>query len=222
MNQPSTPPPTAHPIHPPIPPGPTDLPAATAQVEAAHARLSGSVQGWFARRSAGRVELAHELAQQTWSEVWRAVKLGRYDPTRSALGTFVYAVMLNIWRQHAKASLSARGQTASLDPESQACATLDLPDSALTSTLFAERLDLVRRALDEPDRAGLTPDDALLLRLIAQGSTDRELAARLGVAASTAHARKRAALDRLRAHLTPHFHPLPGPSADGPRANQPE
>jgi DNA-binding NarL/FixJ family response regulator len=69
---------------------------------------------------------------------------------------------------------------------------------------LAETIDLVRQhAFGLADAAGQGPgsEEAVVLRLLAQGLSDRELAQRLGVSPSTAHARKRAALDGLAAAL---------------------
>ena len=68
----------------------------------------------------------------------------------------------------------------------------------------AELLEAVRRIVrDGAD--GLTAEHRRVLSLLGAGSTDRDLARELGVAASTANARKGAALSALRAHLEGRF-----------------
>lgn len=78
-----------------------DLAAAAAQgnaaaFEALHKRLSGGLRKLFVERSGGRSDVADDLIQRTWVGVWQALRSGRYDPARSAISTFVYAVGHNM------------------------------------------------------------------------------------------------------------------------------
>ncbi|MBX3376722.1 MAG: sigma-70 family RNA polymerase sigma factor [Phycisphaeraceae bacterium] len=172
-----------------------DLAAAAAQgnaaaFEALHKRLSGGLRKLFVERSGGRSDVADDLIQRTWVGVWQALRSGRYDPARSAISTFVYAVGHNMWLQHLRSRAAGRSE---VDTEHEAVFTG--PDSDL-----AEVLEAIRACL-RGEAGGLTPDERVILRLSGTGSSDRDLAARLSVSPSTANARKRAAFDKLRRHL---------------------
>jgi RNA polymerase sigma factor (sigma-70 family) len=193
--------------------------AVSAELPALHARLGSTVRGWFIRRLPEGSTDADDLAQQTWAELTRSVAEHRYDPARSRLSTFLYAIMLNTWRQHAKRSAASRRRMAELlgEAEREGEAVAEEPAGGL-----AGEIEAVRAALASPASSGLTAEDGALLRLIGTGLTDRELAQRLGVAPSTAHARKQQALQRLRAHLQRVLDPdRPCPSAQDGSANQP-
>jgi len=63
-------------------------------------------------------------------------------------------------------------------------------------------IESVRGCLKPGDHAcGLSDEERWILRAASTGVTDRELASRLGVAASTANARKQGAYDKLRRYL---------------------
>ena len=63
-------------------------------------------------------------------------------------------------------------------------------------------IESVRGCLRSGDHdCGLSDEERWILRSASTGVTDRELAQRLGVAASTANARKQAAYDKLRRYL---------------------
>jgi len=163
-----------------------------AEVDAAHRRFDPGLRRLFAARGAGAHE-ADELSQRTWAAVWQAVREGKYDPSRSALSTFVYAVAMKMW---------LRGRRSAARPPD---AVLDLADRLLDrgadvgdAAALAELLGRVREAL-----AGdlVSEDDRRVLLALSRGLSDRDLARELGVAPSTAHARKASALDRLRRAL---------------------
>ncbi len=180
----------------------------TEAFEALHARLHGWLVRLFRQRLGGvdAEQQAEDLTQRTWAGVWRAINERRYDPTRSAISTFVYAVAYNVWLQHLKQARSrsaltealAREQAGSSMPPSLA-SFAPVSDDAGT----AELLDLVRACLrGEVAAAGLSPDEVDVLRGISQNESDRALADRLGISPSTAHGRKKAALAKLRGYLT--------------------
>lgn len=172
---------------------PGDADRQRADLEQTHQRLAGWVLRMFRERSGGRGDIADDLSQRTWAVVWDAVQGGRYDPARAAMTTFVYAVAQNIWRQWVRESGRKPGLKAGND------VTEDHPGSTLAE---AELIERVRDCLHGGHRAGgLNEEDAEILRMIARGEGDRGLAERLGVAASTANARKRGAMERLRAYL---------------------
>jgi DNA-directed RNA polymerase specialized sigma24 family protein len=187
----------------PPPPIPESVPvgadvAARSLFEHWHQRLSSAVRSWLAGRAGGRLDIADELAQRVWLAVWKVIAEGRYDAGRASLSTLIFAVMQNIWRQHAQAL--GRQRAVGLDhPEADADALAHLDEVHL-----AERVELVRACLAGDGTgagagvANLSPDERLILRLLGEGVSDRTLAERLGVAPSTANARKRAAMDKLR------------------------
>ena len=171
-----------------------------AAFERDHTRLDAWVNRMFRERCGGRADVAEELSQRTWAAVWEAVSSKRYDPARAAMTTFVYAVAQNIWRQWAKQQARSGG-SAAVDGEEPA----GVQDVAAT-VAEAELIDAVRACVHgRAPAASLTDDERDVLRLIAAGETDRALAERLGVAPSTAHARKKAAMDKLRGYLTGKF-----------------
>lgn len=185
-----------------------------AAFEAFHTRLGPWIKRHFLERSGGRTELAEDLSQKTWTGVWQAVAARRYDPERSALSTFVYAVAQNVWRQHMR-RVGRAGPTAEFDEQVQGGGDAGAVED---EAALAETLDVIRRAL-RGDMPGMTEADVQVLGLIARGMSDRDLAVALGVAPSTAHARKRATLDKLRGRLGP-IAGVPGPlgASDAERA----
>src|SRR5882672_7914335 len=70
--------------------------------ETLYRRLHGGLHRFLLRRVAGSAEVAEELAQRAWVEVWRAFQEQRYDPTRAAVTTYVYAIGYKIWLQHCR------------------------------------------------------------------------------------------------------------------------
>lgn len=154
--------------------------------EQAHARFAGAVRSWLSRRCAGRNDVVEELAQQTWTQVWGAISRGRYDPSKSAVSTFVFAVLNHVWLQHCRDA----GRTFAKGVETVAAATLD------QTLQHAELLEALRECLRDADV--LTPDDRDLVSRISQGATERDIAGELGVAPSTLHARKDAAYAKIR------------------------
>lgn len=159
-----------------------------------HERLAGAVRRHLLGRLGPRADLADDLSQRTWMGVWNALSRGLYDPDRAAITTFVYAVATKVWLQHLRAESRTRARIPGQAPDEPEAAWGAEP---LESPGLAERVHAVRECL-QPHPAGLNAEEVWLLRAAADGATDRDLADRLGVAASTAHARRRAALDKLR------------------------
>ncbi len=165
--------------------------------------------GWISRlyRERGVPEDAvDDLIQRVWAAVWEAVRTGRYDPSRAAASTYVHAVAMNIWRQWAERERPRRA-TGHPNPEGRGTGHAHpgpLPATPVASTLDAmqeaEAIDAVREAMYGGGQSGsdLSADDAQILRLLASGAGDRDLAKALGISPSTANARKRRALATLR------------------------
>ena len=159
-----------------------------------HTRLVGGVRQLFLKRLGRRQDLAEDLVQRSFLAAWQAISTGRYDPTRSAPSTFIYAISLKIWLQHLRAH-GRRSRHEGADEQTLADATGE-PD-ATQAPVMGELLQTVRDAL-AGDQADLTPQERDILRLVGEGYSDRDLAKRLGMAPSTANAKKNAAFDKLR------------------------
>jgi RNA polymerase sigma factor (sigma-70 family) len=158
----------------------------------AHARLDRWVRSLMVQR--GAATHADELAQQVWMVVWQAVKAGTYDPGRASLTTFVYAIAQNTYRNWARsAAREQRRLEAVADAEPAALGAAEL-------VAEAELIDAVRQVI-KGQAGDLSEQERVVLGLLARGVGDRELAIELGVAPSTAHARKKAAIEKLRGHL---------------------
>lgn len=169
--------------------------------EAIHRRLSGGLYRQFLERVNGRRDLADDLSQRTWLGVWQSLQLGRYDPAKSAMTTFVYAVGYKIWLQHLRSA--SRGEYG----ESAMAGLVDSAPNPENEATLAELLEDVRSCLKEGDDGGvLTADERGLVRASAQGASDRELARQMNVAVSTLNARKQAALEKLRRFLAQKGH----------------
>lgn len=142
---------------------------------------------------------ADDLSQRTWQAVWEAVSQGRYDPSRAAISTFAYAVSQNVYRNWARSRATAAQHAPAIAANAQ-----QSPETGDDPLADAEVIDELRRVLRE-GAPGLNPSRLRTLHLIARGATDRELAAELAVAPSTAHTRKREAIDALKAHIESRF-----------------
>jgi len=164
-----------------------------------HKRLGGGLLRLFTERSRGRGDLADDFSQRTWAQVWQALIAGKYDPQRAAISTFVYAVGYRVWLQHMRATGRAEARDQGFAARGEGVE----PDDPAAEARLAESIETVRRCLqaDGEGRGGLSEEERWILRSTATGMTDREVARRLKVSASTANGRKQAALDKLRAAL---------------------
>lgn len=204
-----------------------------------HARLTPGLVRHFMRKlgtpgagpagGGGREQTADELAQLTWVAFWKALEAGRYDPSRARLSTFLYAVASNVYLRYLRAVGRPKREHHLDDFEFSAdragrggmSETTDPREAAeMAGVLHALRL-LVN---GEEGGAGLTDDERDVLRAIGSGRSDRELAALLSVAPSTAHARKKSALEKVRRFLVQRGFPDPGRPPDSSifRAPTPE
>lgn len=156
-------------------------------------RLAPGLARFISKRTNDDANLAQELCQQAWTEIWAALVQGRYDPARAALSTFSYAVAHKVWLRHLRHAGRA--------PPPEWAAFDDADGPAHEAIDQASQIDRVRALLS--GRAGdLTDDERWILRSAAAGVSDRELASRLNIAPSSANARKQAALAKLRACLS--------------------
>jgi len=133
-----------------------------------------------------------ELAQRTWIAFWQALRDGKYDPAKASLSTYLYAI------SHTMRLRLAREEGR----QSRHDSTSDLDQSAEPSPEPADLLELAAhidrvRSLLSGQHGDLSPEERAALRGIGEEQTDRELARRLGISPSTAHARKKTALQRL-------------------------
>ena len=165
--------------------------------ERIHRRFGGGLMRFFLTRNGGRVDLAEELAQKTWVEVWRSLRRQRYDPQRGAISTFTYAIGYKVWLQYCRTSLGGMeranvgdGYLALLIEDASA------PEDLLNA---AELLDALRTCVREAGSANaLSDDERLIVFHAARGQSERWLADELGVAPSTVNARKRIVYNKLR------------------------
>lgn len=153
-----------------------------------HARLAGAVRSLYTRRGLP-LNLAEELSQQAWAALWEALTAGRYEPQRSSPATYLYAIAHRIWLRH----LRDRGKSLATERAEE---PLSADSGPAEASDLAAALHAVRSALEQPGE--LSETDRTVLRLSAEGVSDRELGKRLGVAASSAHEARRGALERLR------------------------
>jgi RNA polymerase sigma factor (sigma-70 family) len=183
------------PNHPPSPSPDdlSDLAARAARGDAAafqrlHHRLNAGLRRLLSRRTHDAA-LIDDLLQQTWTGVWEALSSGRYDPSRAAISTFVYAVASHTWLRYLRRVRPMESHEEDKAPDLY-------PDTADEAEL-AESLDMLRKALDGrlPD---LTEQERWIIRLAAQGAGDRTIAERLRISPSTANQAKQAALGKLR------------------------
>lgn len=146
------------------------------------------------RRRGADAELAEELAQRCWTVAWETLAAGRFDESRATLSTFVYAIAQRVWLQR------FRGRRA-VPPEAARAERVDA--SPVDALLHAELLSALRGCLGATaGPLSLTAEERDIIESSAAGRTERELAARLRMAASTVNARKKTALEKLKQCLT--------------------
>lgn len=172
--------------------------------EQIHGRVGPGLRRLLLRRSAGREDIVDDLCQKTWGSVWKALSEGKYDPERSAITTFVYAVANNAWMSHLRGFARDQGYVsgapAMLGGEHAESAECDagLPDEVWA---HAETIDCVRACLREGGPGGLSESERAIVRAIAAGESDRGLARRLCISSSTVNIRKHSGYAKIRAYL---------------------
>ncbi|MFA6045364.1 MAG: sigma-70 family RNA polymerase sigma factor [Phycisphaerales bacterium] len=159
-----------------------------------HERLGASLKRLLTQRC-NDPELAEELAQKAWAGVWEAVLARRYDPSKSAISTFVYAVAHHAWLKHLRSKRTTNSATSLAEDFVASNHAAAHDGVALSETLEAIRLAVAGEAGD------LTEQERWVLRHARDGLTDRALASRMGVSPSTAHQARRSAMAKLRRFL---------------------
>lgn len=165
--------------------------------EEIHRRLAQGLERFLSKRSGALGNIAEELAQRTWVEFWRSLRSGHYDPSRAAVSTYVYGVGYKIWLQYARANRDK----LTLDPADDLMSSmLDDHPPPLDVSAAAERIDALRACLSAGGAGPfvLSPEEKVVLEGLAAGESERSLAARLNLAASTIHARKQSGFHKLR------------------------
>ena len=177
-----------------------------ASFEQIHRRVGAGLRRLLLKRSAGREDLVDELCQKTWTSVWKAFTEGKYDPERSAITTFVYAVGNNAWLTHLRSFARDQGYIdrapAMLGAEHIDSSPLTIgPGSADDAHILAETIEYVRALLRDDGPGGLSENERAVVRAIAAGESDRALARRLGLSSSTVNIRKHAGYAKIRDYL---------------------
>jgi RNA polymerase sigma factor (sigma-70 family) len=186
---------------PPDSENPSPQAAWSPEVAAAYERYAPGLRRMFMRRTGNHPEQTQELCQATWVEVWQLVSAGRYQRERAALSTFVYAVAQKQWLRFRR-EIGSRKRPIT-DSDERLAAWLDPSMGLGDAAHAAELLESLRNCL--ASRSGpnsLTAEERGVVEALMDGQTERAIAARLGVAPSTAHSWKSAALQKLRQCLT--------------------
>ena len=152
------------------------------------------------RRTGGRAALAEELTHDTWVAVWDSLRNGRYDPSKAAISTFMYAVAHKLWLQHLRRAGQAHASLNALDSLLDDAAGSDHPAALLHAEEMVRAIQGCLHAADTP--FSLTDEERQVVIGLAGEETERTLAGKLGVAASTIHARKVSAYKKLRSCMT--------------------
>lgn len=165
--------------------------------EALHHRIGPGLRRMLAQRLPGGSDAEiDDLSQRVWIAIWQALRSGAYQPERAAFTTFAYAVAYRTCLYHARQSATHRARMAEFDVGDAAAGRADgSPESAQH---LAALLETLRAVLRGESAEPLSAEDRAMLRAIAEGDSDRTLAARLGLSPSTANARKQAALGKVR------------------------
>lgn len=162
--------------------------------------------------------MADELAQRSWIEFWRLVQSGKYDSARARPSTYLYGIAGNIWMRYRREQSRVRSRETTLpgsEEQLEDCFA-EGPDGLAD---LASTVETLRAIVDGSDsRPGFDEEGRDILRAIAEGASERDLAFRLSVSPSTAHERKHAVLSRLRQFLSsiglaPGDHPRATPHA---------
>lgn len=177
-----------------------------AAFEQIHHRVGAGLRRMLLARSGGAAgaEQVEEICQQVWVAVWKAMVEGKYDPSRSAITTFAYAVANNAWITHLRRFARDRGYVEGLPGivGSDALVGESTAEASVEELVAeAELVERVRVCLQDHAAAGLSDLERAIVSAIAAGEGDRSLARRLGLSSSTVNVRKHAAYAKIRAFL---------------------
>ncbi|MEE8141996.1 MAG: RNA polymerase sigma factor [Planctomycetota bacterium] len=160
--------------------------------EELHHRLGGGLKKFLFQRTGAPEDVIEELAQRTWVEAWRALSARKYDPSRAAFSTFLYGIGYKLLLRHRTGIERSARVFCSLE-ESRFPALAEQADPGELLD-FCALLEALRSCLDE----SLDDEERQVVERCTSGATERSLAMFLQVAASTVHARKKAAYEKLR------------------------
>jgi RNA polymerase sigma factor (sigma-70 family) len=159
--------------------------------------LEPGLKRMLLRRTGGQRELAEDLTQRTRIALWQALSARRYDPAKAAVSTFAYAIAYKLWLQHLRRRGTPAEQMSSAAPSVlESDANADELSAALHASELLDALRVCLRATGT--RYQLTDEERLIVIGLATGESERSLAARLGIVASTVHSRKLLAYEKLR------------------------
>ncbi len=159
-------------------------------------RFEPGLKRLLLRRAGGRSELVEEIIHETWIAVWEALVGGRYDPTRAAISTFIYAIAHKRWLQHLRRSAyrpTPVGDIEALLGESDGT---DNPAHLLQAGELLEAMRGCLHASTTPH--SLTAEERQVVIGLSGEESERSLAGLLELAPSTIHARKLSAHNKLR------------------------
>jgi RNA polymerase sigma-70 factor (ECF subfamily) len=160
-------------------------------IEALYARYSGPLYS-LAYQVTGAERFAQEVVQEVFVAVWKDA--GRFDPTRGALSSWLFALARHKAIDLVRKEANVRKHTADVDLELHE-AEVDVDQEAWLRL----RRDTVRAAIQQLPEAQRT---ALELAFFA-GLTHVEVAEKLDIPLGTAKTRIRTALLKLRDILGP-------------------
>lgn len=135
-----------------------------------------------------REELVDGVHQQTWVEVWHALRMGRFQRDRGEFAAFLFGIARRVARQQLRKRTQPNGMQVPLD---SAAEELD-PTRGIQ---YRAQLDALRSCIQEAldERARQVIELAHF-----QEKTEREISEILGMPRSTVHDWKVSALHRLR------------------------
>ncbi|MFO0830649.1 MAG: sigma-70 family RNA polymerase sigma factor [Phycisphaerales bacterium] len=167
-------------------------------------RLTPGLRRLFLERCANKHDLADDLTQRALLGLWDALRKGRYDPAKSAVTTFAYAVASKVWLQHLRAAGRA---DAAVERYTRLVA--GQPKDDLTpedEQAFSALVQALRDVIAERPEGGaadvLNTEERWLVRSWAMGESDRALARKMGIAPSNVNFRKQGVYAKLRAYLS--------------------
>jgi RNA polymerase sigma factor (sigma-70 family) len=174
-----------------------------AAFEELHRRLGPGIRGFFLKRlrSGRREDSIEDLCQRVWTGLFEAFSQGRYEPDRASISTFVFAIATKTWMRFLRESRRG-GRGLSDNPAFDDVEALPGDETVGGMADSAELLEAVRRCLRDRESVGsLTDEEHAILVAAAAGASDRTLAERLGLAASTVNAKKQTGWEKMRRYL---------------------